>query len=188
MITPLTYLWIAFVLYWGFAAVRTATTNRLAEDPRISLVSNAALVLAGILLFAPRIHVGPLDARIYPPWGWIAILGTALTVAGLALSVWAREHLGRNWSGLVALKVNHQLIRSGPYARLRHPIYTGILLAIIGTALAVGQYRALAGMVLFIGGFIWKAQREERLLRREFGPDFDRYRRETGVLLPRLRR
>jgi protein-S-isoprenylcysteine O-methyltransferase Ste14 len=188
-VTPaLAALWIAFVLYWGFAALRTATRTRSVEDPLITLVSNAALVLAGILLFAPRVRLGSLDATIYPPSVWVAVLGLALTVAGLALSVWAREHLGRNWSGLVALKVNHQLIRSGPYARLRHPIYTGILLAIIGTALAVGQYRALAGMVLFIAGFIWKAQREERLLRREFGPDFDRYRRETGVLLPRLRR
>jgi protein-S-isoprenylcysteine O-methyltransferase Ste14 len=118
----------------------------------------------------------------------MVILGLALTAAGLALSIWAREHLGRNWSALVALKVDHQLIRSGPYARLRHPIYTGILVAIFGTALSVGQYRALAAMVIFLAGFAWKAQREERMLRRQFGSDYDDYRRETGVLLPRLRR
>ena len=188
MTPALIALWIAFGVYWGFAAFRTATRTRSVEDPLISLVSNAALVLAGFLLFASRIRLGPLDARIYPPSAWIAVLGLALTAIGLALSVWARQHLGRNWSGLVALKVDHQLIRSGPYARIRHPIYTGILVAIFGTALSIGQYRAFAGMAIYIAGFAWKAQREERLLRREFGPDFERYRRETGVLLPRVRR
>jgi protein-S-isoprenylcysteine O-methyltransferase Ste14 len=188
-VTPaLAALWIAFVVYWGFAALRTATRTQATEDPRISLVSNAALVVAGILLFAPRIRLGQLDGRIYPPLGWIAVLGLVLTAAGLALCVWARQHLGRNWSVLVALKVNHQLIRSGPYMRLRHPIYTGILLATFGTALSIGQYRALAGVVLFFAGFVWKARREERLLRRQFGPEFDRYERETGMLLPRRRR
>ena len=188
MTPALIALWIAFGVYWGFAAFRTATRTRSVEDPLISLVSNAALVLAGFLLFASRIRLGPLDASIYPPSAWIAVLGLVLTAAGLALSVWARVHLGRNWSGFVAPKVNHRLIRTGPYARVRHPIYTGILVAIFGTALSIGQYRAFAGMAIYIAGFAWKAQREERLLRREFGPDFERYRRETGVLLPRVRR
>jgi protein-S-isoprenylcysteine O-methyltransferase Ste14 len=86
----------------------------------------------------------------------------------------------------VQIKENHQLIRSGPYAHIRHPIYTGILLALAGTAVTVGEYRAILGVTLFLIGFVRKAKKEESFLATEFGPAFDEHRRHTGFFLPRF--
>ena len=100
------------------------------------------LVIA-FYLFRPRAHYGWLGARFVPEsdaGGWV---GVALTAAGVAIAIWARWHLGTNWSGVVTLKEGHELIRTGPYRTIRHPIYTGILLAFLGTAVALGEVRGL---------------------------------------------
>jgi protein-S-isoprenylcysteine O-methyltransferase Ste14 len=86
----------------------------------------------------------------------------------------------------VQIKEGHQLIRSGPYARIRHPIYTGILLATIGTALAVGEYRGLVAVGMFLVGFTRKARKEESFLAAEFGSAFEEHCRQTGFFLPRI--
>jgi protein-S-isoprenylcysteine O-methyltransferase Ste14 len=110
-----------------------------------------------------------------------------MVVAGLGFSVWARRHIGQFWSSRVTLKESHRLIQSGPYARVRHPIYSGIALAMIGTALFVGEWRALLGAGIFIVGHWLKAQREEALLTSQFGQAYEDYKNRTGSLLPRLR-
>ncbi len=84
------------------------------------------------------------------------------------------------------LKENHQLIQSGPYARVRHPIYSGLLLAMMGTALFVGELRAVLGVLIFFAGHWWKARREETLLAGQFGATYEEYRQRTGSILPRL--
>jgi protein-S-isoprenylcysteine O-methyltransferase Ste14 len=100
--------------------------------------------------------------------------------------MWARIHIGKYWSGSVSLHEGHQLIRTGPYARIRHPIYTGILLALAGVILLDGRYIALAAFALFLAGLTVKAKMEEALLSGEFGAAFDEHRRQTGFFLPRL--
>jgi protein-S-isoprenylcysteine O-methyltransferase Ste14 len=110
--------------------------------------------------------------------------GVALVVAGLAFSVWARVHLGRLWSGTVTLKADHAIVRSGPYAITRHPIYTGMLLALFGTSLAMDTVAAAAGFLLVAAGFIIKSGQEERLLRGHFGEAYEEYRRSTRRLIP----
>ena len=179
-------LWLAFIAYWLVAARRTATT-RVREGVVGSMASNTAIVLGALLLLGSAFPLGPLDARWVPPLGWILFIGVALTAAGLALAIWARRHLGRNWSAHPSLKVDHQLIQGGPYALVRHPIYSGLLLALLGTAIYLGQYRALLGLALFVAGFWWKARAEEGLLVTQFGDDYRRLRRRTGMFLPRLR-
>jgi protein-S-isoprenylcysteine O-methyltransferase Ste14 len=179
-------LWLAFIAYWLVAARRTAST-RVREGAASSLVSNGALVLGALLLLGSAFPLGPLDLRWVPPlWGTLAV-GVVLTAAGLALAVWARWHLGRNWSAQPSLKVDHQLVQTGPYGLVRHPIYTGLLLALLGTALYLGQYRAMLGLALFVAGLWWKARQEEGLLFTQFGDDYQRHRRRTGMFLPRLR-
>jgi protein-S-isoprenylcysteine O-methyltransferase Ste14 len=103
----------------------------------------------------------------------------------VAFAIWARRHIGRNWSGQVTIRKEHELIRTGPYARIRHPIYTGILLALAGTALAIGEYRAILAFAVIAIGFIVKAKREESFLAMQFGPAFDEHRQQTGFFLPR---
>ena len=178
--------WIAFLLFWlisGFAAKRIARRERRSGIVwRVGIGAVAALLLS--LAGNPRL--GPLTLRFLPETVRVAWTGTALTVAGVLFAIWARVYLGRYWSSTVALKADHQLIRSGPYARIRHPIYTGILLALAGTAITVGRYAALLAFAIYLGAFWWKARQEETLLAGQFGAAFEEHRRSTGFLLPRL--
>ena len=113
-------------------------------------------------------------------------LGAYLAFAGVLFAIWARRTIGKEWSAEVQIKEGHQLIRSGPYAHIRHPIYTGILIAIAGTALAIGQYRGLLGLGIIAIGFVLKAKKEETFLAGQFGPAFEEHRRRTGFFLPRF--
>ncbi|PYV65700.1 MAG: hypothetical protein DMG95_01005 [Acidobacteria bacterium] len=109
-----------------------------------------------------------------------------LTAAGIALAIWARFYIGQNWSGTVTIKVGHTLIRTGPYRWVRHPIYSGILLAMIGTALARGKPIGVLAIVLFWFGFWFKSRLEEQFMRKTFGQEYDEYARSTGALVPKL--
>ncbi len=109
-----------------------------------------------------------------------------MVVAGTAFAVWARVYLGKYWSATVALKSDHELIRTGPYSRIRHPIYTGIILALAGTAVAVNSYWSYVGVAIFVVIFWLKARAEEALLAGEFGPRFEDHRSKTGFFLPKL--
>ncbi|PYX88154.1 MAG: isoprenylcysteine carboxylmethyltransferase family protein, partial [Acidobacteria bacterium] len=99
---------------------------------------------------------------------------------------WARYTLGQNWSSKVTIKVEHELIRNGPYAYVRHPIYTGILLALVGTALAMAEWRAVIAVMLAWFSFYTKARIEESMLSQEFGAAFAEHCQHTGFFLPRL--
>lgn len=114
------------------------------------------------------------------------MIGAFVTVMGVALAIWARHDLGKNWSAQVIIREGHELIRSGPYARIRHPIYTGILTAMAGTAIAIGEYRAIMGLAVATIGFFFKAKREEQFMTLEFGSAYEEYKRATGLFLPRL--
>jgi protein-S-isoprenylcysteine O-methyltransferase Ste14 len=109
-----------------------------------------------------------------------------LTALGVAISIWARLALGSNWSGVVTLKEDHELIRQGPYRWVRHPIYTGILLSFAGTALIEGRLRGWLGFAMVWATFYFKARREENFLRQEFGEGFEEHTRKTGMFLPKL--
>ncbi len=94
-----------------------------------------------VLLFNRQIALGPLDWRIVPDVSVFAYAGLAVTIAGLGFMVWSRVALGRNWSASVTIKQDHDLVRSGPYAIVRHPLYAGVLLAMFGTTIFLGQIR-----------------------------------------------
>jgi len=146
------------------------------------------LALTFVLLLSPSlVALGPLVRRFVPDRPAIRDLGVALAGFAIFLMIWARRHLGHYWSDKVEIKTNHQLISTGPYASLRHPIYTGMLLGIAGTALAVGEWRGLVAFVLLLTNYVIKARKEERILRQKFGPEFQEYQRRTGFLIPRIR-
>jgi len=113
-------------------------------------------------------------------------LGWSLTVLGLGFAIWARVHLGGNWSGAVTVKAGHELVRTGPYRRVRHPIYTGVLLAALGAVFAIGERSCLVGIVLLIPALLWKIHLEERNMDALFGPVYADYRRHSAALLPGL--
>jgi protein-S-isoprenylcysteine O-methyltransferase Ste14 len=180
-----TTLWTAWLLYWAVSAWGVRRNER-GESAGQRLLTTLVLVAGGYLIFAPSSHLGSLNRRFVPADPAIKTLAMVLIVAGLGISIWARRHIGQFWSGRVMLKENHQLIQSGPYARVRHPIYSGLLLAMMGTALFVGELHAVLGVLVFFAGHWWKALREEALLAGQFGATYEEYRGRTGSLFPRL--
>jgi protein-S-isoprenylcysteine O-methyltransferase Ste14 len=176
-------LWVAWLLYWSVAAFGAKANLR--EESFASRLSHIVPLAFGIALLA-TLHVpfAWLATRILPPsavWFW---LGLALVVLGLTFSVAARVWLGNNWSGMVTLKRDHELIRSGPYRWVRHPIYTGLLLAILGSAIALGEWRGLIALVLVAAAVLRRIAIEERFLTQQFGAAYARYRAEVPALVP----
>jgi len=111
-------------------------------------------------------------------------VGLAITVIGLGFAVWARLHIGRNWDALVALKENHQLVRTGPYAIVRHPIYSGFISATLGTAIAQGDVGGLISTALIAIAWGYKSRVEEAFMIEAFGAEYEQYRREVKALIP----
>ncbi|MGH9756572.1 MAG: methyltransferase family protein, partial [Candidatus Acidiferrales bacterium] len=144
------------------------------------------MIGAAYLLFHFDPRFGALNRRFLPQRMWIASFGAVVTVAGIGIAVWARRRLGKNWSAEVTIREGHALILSGPYAYIRHPIYSGMLLGILGTAIAVGEYRGLVALAIFWIGWAHKAKKEESYLAAEFGPAFAEHKRLTGFFLPRI--
>lgn len=183
--TIVTIEWIAWLGIWLVASVHSKRTR-----VRDTMISGLVIFIIGsvafVLLYIRDVQLGWLDHRFMPRSFTFEVLGAILTASGLTFSLWARFILGRNWSSSVRIGKAHELIRSGPYARIRHPIYSGLLLAFLGTALVVGRWRGFAALILFSVEFAYKARREERLLAREFGLAFEEHRRRTGFFLPRF--
>jgi protein-S-isoprenylcysteine O-methyltransferase Ste14 len=133
-----------------------------------------------------RIPLPWLYRHLWPAGLWSFWLGAAATLGGLMFAVWARVHLGRNWSRSVTIKQDHELITTGPYALVRHPIYTGILTGLLGTAIAICQVRGFIGFTLFFFAFWIKFRMEEQWMRSEFGETYASYAHHTAALVPYL--
>ena len=178
-------IWIAFLIYWRIKAVDTKTTQRL-EPAASGILRLLAILIAVVLLSTTRIPVRWLYIQLWPAGFWPFWLGAAVTVAGLLFAIWARVHLGRNWSSSVTIKEDHELIISGPYAMVRHPIYTGILTGFLGTVIALSQMRGLIAFVLIFLVLWLKLRREEQWMRSQFGETYTTYAQKTASLVPYL--
>lgn len=179
----LSLLWAVFFGYWGYAATRVRQAQK-AEAGGSRLVHEGLFALAFLLTLTSWLRLGPLGWRWLPPGAYAA--GVAVAAAGMGFAAWARYHLGQYWSGRVTIKAGHRLIRSGPYALARHPIYTGILVGMVGTAVAVGEVRGIVAALLVLLAYARKIPLEERWLLDQFGPEYERYRREVRALIPGL--
>ncbi|SRR5579875_1546872 len=184
----LTYIWAAFWIYWSFAArgnsAKSATTSTYNEPGRTSKLHTALFAVSFALLLMSWSQQGALGWRIFPNSSYLMACGFALTVSGLAFAVWARLHLGRYWSGNVSIKEDHKLIQTGPYRFVRHPIYTGILVGMIGTAIAVGEVRAILAIGFLLAALMVKIPQEEQALTSTFGRKYANYRKKVKALVP----
>jgi protein-S-isoprenylcysteine O-methyltransferase Ste14 len=180
---PFAVFWLAWLAYWIIAA-RNVKATRRRESPVSRLVTVVPTVSAAALLVFRGQPLHWLNARFLPQTVAVYWLGLLMTVLGLAFAVWARVHLGRNWSGTVTVKEDHELIRTGPYGLVRHPIYTGLLLAILGTAVAFGAWRGLLAFGFLTVAFLFKLRREERFMNESFPSDYPRYRAAVPALIP----
>jgi protein-S-isoprenylcysteine O-methyltransferase Ste14 len=139
------------------------------------------------LLFRHAAGIGFLGMRFMHRTFASAIVGSILSWMGIGLAIWARYHLAEYWSARITIKQDHQLIRTGPYARLRHPIYSGIILAAIGSAVVIDQWRCVLGVCLVLIGYCIKARKEETMLTQQFGDAFREHQKQTGFLIPPFR-
>jgi protein-S-isoprenylcysteine O-methyltransferase Ste14 len=177
--------WMVFLVYWIYGALKTRRTVR--KESSASRYGILALELLGFaLLFLDHTGIEFLDRHIVQQSDALALLGVVLTWIGIGIAVWARYHLGQYWSARVTLKEGHQLIRTGPYAHFRHPIYSGLDLAALGGVVAIGEVRSVLGLLLIILGYWIKARTEERMLSAQFGDQFREHCRHTGFLLPKF--
>jgi len=183
--TIVVVLWITWLTAWCTASFNIKRA-RIRNATLSNLIIIGMAIAAFLLMFVLDMHVGWMDRRFAPHSRVIEITGVLGTALGLTFTLWARLHLGRNWSASVRIGEEHELISSGPYARIRHPIYTGVLFAFLGTALVYGRWRSAAALILYAAQFAYKARREEVLLTREFGLAFEEHRRRTGFFLPRF--
>jgi protein-S-isoprenylcysteine O-methyltransferase Ste14 len=175
------WTWISWFVCWVAAAFFARATK--ASEGWLGRMQHIVPLLAGFAL----IFQDPAHHLIYGRWHHnvtAAYAADALTAAGLLFSVWGRVHLGRYWSGTITLKEGHRLIRTGPYRFVRHPLYTGFITAVLGSALAAGTGDAAVGFVLILIAYVIKMRREEALLTKEFGDEYLRFKQEVRALVP----
>jgi protein-S-isoprenylcysteine O-methyltransferase Ste14 len=178
--------WVVFIAFWVVGALKSRRAQR--AESFASRYAILFLEIAGFsLIFMDETEIGILGHEVIPRTYALAVTGVVFTWVGIALALWARWHLGQYWSARITIKENHKLIRTGPYARLRHPIYSGLDLAAIGSALVIDRWRCVIGVCLIILGYWIKAKREEAMLTGQFGTDFKEHCRYTGFLFPRFR-
>ncbi len=176
-------LWYALSLVWLVMWFGMKRAKR-SETPWERVQHVVPVLLSFWLLFETQWSM--LGIRFFPESPLLLCAGVVVTALGVGIGVAARLSLGTNWSGMVTLKKDHELIRTGLYRWIRHPIYTGILLAFLGTELIKGHARGLLGFLILWLSFYFKARREENFLRQEFGEGFEEHVRHTGMFLPKL--
>lgn len=177
------YVWYALALVWLVGLAFTKRTLR--SQPGSVWSFNLLLVLLGFTLLAGNsLRNGWLGFRILPDAATANWAGLALTVFGCLWAIWARVTIGSNWSGHATVKAGHELIVTGPYAFTRHPIYSGLLLAAVGTGIVVGETRCILGLILLLIAFAAKIGQEERLMIETFPEAYPAYRLRVRALIP----
>jgi protein-S-isoprenylcysteine O-methyltransferase Ste14 len=187
--TPLSviqYAWMALLISWLAAAV---WSGRTVKRPALRReLWYRVLTMTGAVLMFGMVGMRRYNIALWRLNGGIGWLFAAITVAGMLFMWWARLHLGRLWSSSVTRKSDHSVIDTGPYAIVRHPIYTGLLLAIGATVCVRASAQTVAGAALIATGIYIKARVEEQFLREQLGEEaYDAYARRVPMLVPLAR-
>jgi protein-S-isoprenylcysteine O-methyltransferase Ste14 len=176
-------IWLVLLGVWVVGAMTAKQTVRREAGP--SRLGQLALNLTTWILMTNR---GPdhtvLNARAVADTIAVHSLGLAIALAGACFTLWARFTIGRNWSGTITVKTDHELMTRGPYAIVRHPIYSGLLLTLLGTAFVVGEYRSFIAVGFAFAGWKWKSLTEERVMTEQFGEVYLDYKRRVKALIP----
>jgi protein-S-isoprenylcysteine O-methyltransferase Ste14 len=179
--------WLVFVGYWWISAIGVKKNIR-GRSWRWEI--GVRILVIAVIIALTRLPATQAFFQGGPPSAGIdsvkGIAGLIVCLAGFALAVWARRHLGRNWGMPMTLKEGHELVTTGPYRYVRHPIYTGMLLAILGSGLVVNSpiwVVFLAGMAIY---YVYSARTEESLMLQQFPEQYARYKRRTKAIVPFL--
>lgn len=174
------WLWAIWLFYW---VVSAQFVLKQKKKEGLARIQHTIPTFIGFLcifhVLSEEVWLGQAIGSVPVKWA-----GVALVAAGHLFSVWARIHIGKYWSGTVALKEGHKLVTTGPYALVRHPIYTGLLTSVLGSAIAAGTGEALIGFAVMIPAYVRKWRREERLMEGEFGQEYRDYMKKTKAIVP----
>lgn len=173
-------VWFGYTVYWSAAAGRQV--EKRSEEPAASRALHRNLLNLGLVLLF--VSIPGLRWRFLPQAAWTAPAGLAVMAVATLLHIWARVHLGRNWTSEVAIQQGHQLVTSGPYRLVRHPVYTALIALALGTAIVSGRIVSLLGAVTFAIAYVRKLRLEEQALGAAFGAQWDEYRRRSWALVP----
>ena len=176
-------LWLVLALVWIVNALRTKRTVR-SQSSGAQMLYTAILVLGVLMIFAKQSGFPWLDRQLFPVSVPVVLAGFLVVLMGVAFSIWARLILGSNWSNRVAVKENHTLVRTGPYRIVRHPIYSGILVGMLGSAVQRGGIRCFAGVLICGLSFWLKTRAEERFMVQTFGKEYLQYCHTVKTLVP----
>ena len=171
--------WMLIMTVWLALAFESNEPVEIKRDRR-SDISVWIVSLAWIVLLLPRFNGPQLIPRIM----FLRIVGSGLTITGFVFALWARFYLGSSWDAFISLKLDHKLVRTGPYAIVRHPIYSGFMLALVGSALNFGHLRSFIAATMVIAAWIYKSGLEEGFMMEHFGSEYDRYCRDVKRLIP----
>lgn len=177
------YLWITFAIVWlagAFAAKPAARRQSLIS--RLLLTALAALAV--LIAFTKYSNFGWLSRAFVPASPALAYTGLVLVLVGIGFAIWARFYLGGNWSGTITIKKNHTLVKRGPYSIVRHPIYSGLLIALLGMVAVSRELRVLLGTGLLLVMFGIRSRLEESFMIEQFGSEYADYKRRVKALIP----
>jgi protein-S-isoprenylcysteine O-methyltransferase Ste14 len=174
-------LWMLVMTVWLALAFESNEPVEVKRDRR-SDVAVWIVSIGWVVLLLARFN-GP---QIIPRLMFVRIIGSALTITGLVFALWARFYLGSNWDAFISLKLRHKMVRSGPYAIVRHPIYSGFMLALVGSALNFGHLRSFIAATMVILAWVYKSRLEEAFMRDHFGMEYDQYCHDVRRLIPRV--
>ncbi len=177
--------WATFLLYWIISSFGIKRDIRRTNWGREWLI-RIAVIIAIVIFIDSTSSFGNFARRGefygHPTTGALATIGAVLCIVGIAIAIWARVHLGRDWSPAPALKEGHELVTSGPYKFVRHPIYTGIILAVLGSTLTIPVWIIM--FFVISGMFIWRVHVEEELMMKQFPDKYPEYKKRTWALIP----
>jgi len=174
--------WLISETYWGINSRGNKETIHQ-QRTFVRLFAVMSIYLAFALIYVPYFSIGILAVRLVPQNDLFGVVGTVLCGSGISFSIWSRRALGKNWSGPVALKKDHDLVRIGPYAIVRHPIYFGSLISLSGSAITTAEVRGFVGALLVFTTLLKKIEEEESLLGRHFNEYAD-YRVHVRKIIP----
>jgi protein-S-isoprenylcysteine O-methyltransferase Ste14 len=176
-------LWYLLGVVWLFGLL-TAKPDARTQSLSSRLLEIGLGALAFSLVFSHYFHSGWPALSFAPPSAITGAVGLFLVLIGVSFAIWARLQLGGNWSAAVTVKEGHTLICQGPYTIVRHPIYSGLLLSLLGVALIVGEVRGLLGVGVFFLALWIKSSIEERFMLEEFGAEYRSYQQRAKALIP----
>lgn len=176
------FIWAIFIIVWLISALTAKRTASRKSGALLARILIALCVVVGITFSGPRSVFAWMTPISSPALEWV---GVALVAAGVAFAIWARFYLGRNWGMPMTLKKDAELVTTGPYAYVRHPIYTGMLVAMLGSALGAGLWWFILFILMGVY-FIFAAKTEEKIMIGEFGEKYADYMKRSKMLIPFL--